>query len=90
MMRSSLDWRSCLALGAAPFAFAGDDDDDDKVPAADLEKVQATLTALGCTGYESVKKEEQGIYEIDDAKCKMGTVDIKLDKDYTVILISRY
>ena len=38
----------------------------------------------------NVKKEEQGIYEIDDAKCKMGTVDIKLDKDYTVILISRY
>lgn len=52
--------------------------------------MQATLTALDCTGYESIKKEEQGIYEIDDAKCKMGTVDIKLDKDYTVILISRY
>jgi hypothetical protein len=78
-----------LALGAAPFAFA-EDDDDDKVPAAELEKVQATLTALDCTGYESIKKEEQGIYEIDDAKCEMGTVDIKLDKDYTVILISRY
>ena len=77
-----------LALGAAPFAFAADD--DDKVPAAELEKVQATLTALDCTGYEEIKKEEQGIYEIDDAKCKMGTVDIKLDKDYTVILISRY
>lgn len=78
-----------LALGAAPFAFA-EDDDDDKVPAAELEKVQATLTSLGCDGYEEIKKEEQGIYEIDDAKCKMGTVDIKLDKDYTVILISRY
>ena len=77
-----------LALGAAPFAFAADD--DDKVPAAELEKVQATLTALDCTGYESLKMEEQGVYEIDDAKCKMGTVDIKLDKDYTVILISRY
>ena len=52
--------------------------------------MQATLTSLGCDGYEEIKKEEQGIYEIDDAKCKMGTVDIKLDKDYTVILISRY
>ena len=39
---------------------------------------------------EAIKKEEQGVYEIDDAKCKMGTMDIKLDKDYTVILISRY
>ena len=53
-----------LALSAGP-AFAEDDDDD--VPAAELEKVQATLTALGCTGYEEIKKEEQGIYEIDDA-----------------------
>ena len=30
------------------------------------------------------------IYEIDDAKCKMGTMDIKLDKDFSVILISRF
>jgi len=78
-----------LALSAAPFAFA-EDDDDDKVPAAEVEKIEATLSALGCKGYEGVKKEEQGVYEIDDAKCAMGTMDIKLDKDYTVILISRY
>ena len=65
-------------------------DDDDKVPAAEVEKIEAALSELGCKGYEAVKKEEQGIYEIDDAKCKMGTVDIKLDKDYTVVLISRY
>jgi hypothetical protein len=79
-----------LAVTAAPYAFAADDDDDDKVPAAEVEKIEAALSALGCKGYEGVKKEEQGIYEIDDAKCQMGTVDIKLDKDYTVILISRY
>ena len=40
--------------------------------------------------YQGIEKENSGIYEIEDAKCKMGTVDIKLDKDYTVILISRY
>ena len=79
-----------LALALASGTAYAKDDDDDKVPAAEIEKVQATLTALGCTGYEEIKKEEQGIYEIDDAKCNMGTVDIKLDKDYTVILISRY
>lgn len=78
-----------LSLGAAPFVFAADDDDD-KVPAAEVTKVEETLSTLGCSGYESIKKEEQGVYEIDDAKCKMGTVDIKLDKDYTVVLISRY
>ena len=66
------------------------DDDDDKVPAAEVERIEAALSELGCKGYEGLKKEEEGIYEIDDAKCKMGTMDIKLDKDYTVILISRY
>ena len=75
-------------VGATGFAFAKDD--DDKVPAAEVTKIEETLSTLGCSGYESVKKEEQGIYGIEDAKCKMGIVDIKLDKDYTVILISRY
>ena len=74
-----------LALIATTGAYAKDDDDA-KVPAAEVEKVEATLSTLGCKGYEGLKKEEQGIYEIDDAKCAMGTVDIKLDKDYTVIL----
>ncbi len=78
-----------FAAGATGFAFAKDDDDDN-VPAAEVTKIEEILSTLGCSGYESVKKEEQGIYEIEDAKCKMGTVDIKLDKDYTVILISRY
>ena len=78
-----------LALGST-LALAKDHDDDDKVPAAEVTKIEETLSTLGCSGYESIKKEEQGIYEIDDAKCKMGTVDIKLDKDYTVVLISCY
>ena len=76
-----------LALGCTA-AFA--DDDDDKVPAADMEKVKAALAELGCEDGEGFKKEQEGIYEIDDAKCKMGTMDIKLDKDFEVLLISRY
>jgi hypothetical protein len=78
-----------IAVGATGFPLAKDADDE-KVPAAEVTKIEETLSTLGCSGYESVKKEEQGIYEIEDAKCKMGIVDIKLDKDYTVILISRY
>jgi hypothetical protein len=78
-----------LALGIG-VAAADDDDDDDKVPAAEVEKIEAVLSELGCSGYEGLKKEEEGVYEIDDAKCKMGTMDIKLDKDVQVLLISRY
>ena len=73
---------------AATCAYADDDDDD--VPAAEVTKIEETLSTFGCSGYESIEKEANGIYEIEDAKCKMGTMDIKLDKDYTVILISRY
>ncbi|HSA66858.1 MAG TPA: PepSY domain-containing protein [Methyloceanibacter sp.] len=76
-----------LVLGCTA-AFA--DDDDDKVPAADMEKVKAALAELGCEDGEGFKKEAEGVYEIDDAKCKMGTMDIKLDKDFKVLLISRY
>jgi Peptidase propeptide and YPEB domain len=76
-----------LAFGST-VAFA--EDDDDKVPKAEMTKVTAALADLGCKDPEGVKKEEEGIYEIDDAKCKMGTMDIKLDKDFSVILISRY
>ena len=77
-----------LAL-TSTLAFAAVDDDD-KVPEADMTKVTGALADLGCKDPEGVKKEEQGIYEIDDAQCKMGTMDIKLDKDFSVILISRY
>jgi hypothetical protein len=78
-----------LTLGCTAVAFAKDDDDD-KISDADMAKVTAALADLGCKDPESVKKEGEGIYEIDVAKCKMGTMDIKLDKDFTVILISRY
>jgi peptidase YpeB-like protein len=77
-----------LALGST-LAFAADDDDD-KVPDAEVAKVKAAIAEFGCTDFEGIKKEELGLYEIDDAKCKMGTMDIKLDKDLSVILISRY
>lgn len=77
-----------LALGSG-FAYAAGDDDD-KVPEADMAKLKAALADLGCEDGEGFKKEAEGIYEIDDAKCKMGTMDIKLDKDFKVILISRY
>jgi hypothetical protein len=76
-----------LALGTT-LAYA--EDDDGAVSEADMAKIKAALSELGCEDGEGFKKESEGIYEIDDAKCKMGTMDIKLDKDFKVILISRY
>jgi len=45
----------------APPVFAFAKEDDEKVPAAEVTKIEETLSTLGCSGYESVKKEEQGI-----------------------------
>jgi len=47
-----------LALALGTTAVLADDDDDDKVPAAEVEKIEAVLSELGCSGYESLKKEE--------------------------------
>jgi len=78
-----------LVLGLAGTAAYADDDDDDKLPANVVEKIEATLSELGCSGYEEIEVEKNGVIEIDDAQCKMGTVDIKLDKDHKVLVISR-
>ena len=74
-----------LALSATPASAQ-----ENKVSDADMEKVNAALSELGCQPGEEVKKEEEGVYEIDDAKCKGGTMDVKLDKDFKLILMSRY
>lgn len=79
-----------LGLALAGTVAYAEDDDDDEVPAAEVEKIEAVLSDLGCSGFEELEKEDNGVYEVDDAKCKMGTVDIKLDKDYSVLVISRH
>jgi hypothetical protein len=64
---------------------------DNKVSSEEAEKIKAVLEAFGCTGGE-MEKEDEGstlLYEVDDAKCKSGEYDIKLDKNFNVIIIVR-
>jgi hypothetical protein len=63
----------------------------DKVSSEEAEKIKAALEAFGCTGGE-MEKEDEGstlLYEVDDAKCKSGEYDIKLDKNFNVIIMLR-
>jgi len=46
-----------------------------------MAKVTAALVDLGYKDPEGVKHEEEGIYEIDDAKCS-GQDGLKLDKAF--------
>ena len=63
---------------------------DTPVTPAEAEKIKATLEAFGCTGGKMEKETEASSYfEVDDAKCRDGQYDIKLDKDFKVISITR-
>ena len=48
------------------------------------------MEAWGCSGGK-MEQETEGtsVYEVDDAKCKDGQYDIKLDKEFKVISITR-
>ena len=63
---------------------------DSPATPAEAEKIKAALEALGCTGGKMEKETEgSGYFEVDDAKCKDGQYDIKLDKDFKVTVMTR-
>jgi hypothetical protein len=63
---------------------------DAPVSPPDVAKIQATLQAWGCSGGKIEQETEAtGVYEVDDAKCKDGQYDIKFDKDFKVMVITR-
>lgn len=63
---------------------------DTPVSEAEAQKIRAALESWGCSGGKMEKETEAtSVYEVDDAKCRDGQYDIKLDKDFKVIVISR-
>jgi hypothetical protein len=55
------------------------------------EKIKAALESFGCSGGKIEKEDDDNtlLYEIDEAKCKSGEYDIKLDKNFNVIIMLR-
>jgi hypothetical protein len=74
-----------LSVALAAPAIAAEETEASK---EESEKVKAAIAQIGCEASE-VEKETSGVFEIDDAKCKIGQYDIKLDKDFTIISITR-
>jgi hypothetical protein len=63
---------------------------DTPVSDADAQKIRAALQPWGCSGGKMEQETEgSGVYEVDDAKCPGGQYDIKLDKEFKVISITR-
>ena len=70
------------AFASSTFALA-----DTPATPAEFEKIKAALEVLGCTDGKIEKETEgSGCFEVDDAKCKDGQCDIKLDKDFKMIM----
>jgi hypothetical protein len=72
-----------IMFGAAAMA-------DEPVSEDEGKKIQAALQEWGCNGGEMEKEPGPLIYEIDDADCSDGEYDIRLDRDFDVILIARH
>jgi hypothetical protein len=63
---------------------------DTPVTPTEAEKIKTALEAWGCTGGKMEKETEgSGYFEVDDAKCRDGQYDIKLDQDFKVISMTR-
>jgi len=73
-------------LVSSAFALA-----DTPVTPAEAEKIKAALEAFGCTGGKMEKETEgSGYFEVDDANCNWGgQYDIKLDKDFKLLSMTR-
>lgn len=72
-----------MALGATT-AHA----DDDELSKEATEKVKAAIAKMNCTGWDEVEVEDNGVIELEDVKCDIGTVDIKLTKDYKIRVVT--
>ena len=63
---------------------------DEKVSEADGKKIQDAIAAWGCSGGEMEKESEgSGVFEVDDANCKGGQYDVKLDANFSVTSMSK-
>ncbi|MDO9381594.1 MAG: hypothetical protein Q7T86_01905 [Hyphomicrobiaceae bacterium] len=75
---------AAVALFAAP-AFADEKPSDDEAKA-----LTAAASALGCSGGQLEKESEaSGVFEVNDAKCKDGQFDIKFDKDFKLLNLTK-
>ncbi len=74
---------SIVLVSSAAFA-------NQKLSDAEAKTGVAAATALGCEGGEWEKETEAtGVYELDDAKCKDGQFDVKFDKDFKLLNMTR-
>lgn len=50
----------------------------------EVASVRESIARIGCEA-ETIEKEDDDLYEIDDAECEIGQYDIKLDGAFEII-----
>ncbi len=79
-----------FAILTLAFAFSSSAFADEKLTEDESKKGVAAAAAMGCEGGKWEKESEaSGIYELDDAKCKSGSFDLKFDKEFKLIVMTR-
>ena len=83
--------KSVVVSAIAMFALAAPAFADSKPSAEESTKIKEALAAAGYSGGEMEKESEgSGVFEVDDAKDKSGgQFDIKLDKEFRIMSVTR-
>lgn len=83
---------AAVAIGGAATASGGGESDSDDVSLSSAEGKEATAAALAATNggtANSVEKDNENgsIWEVEVTRDDGSTVDVRLDKDYKVVVI---
>ncbi|MCB1885198.1 MAG: hypothetical protein KDG89_14570 [Geminicoccaceae bacterium] len=82
--------RLIMLLALSPLLLASPGWAQDIQETASPEEAQAVrdeIAKIGCKA-ETIEKERDDLFEIDDAQCEIGQYDIKLNKDYKITSIT--
>ena len=58
------------------------------IHADEVQRVQEAIGRIDCQA-QTVEKESDTLYEIDDATCGIGQYDIKLNENFEIISMTR-
>lgn len=73
-----------LAFAAAVALFVFDAQADRAVTAEEQASIEAALAAEGCSGGAYEYDDDDGGFDVDDARCADGAYDFELSRDYGI------
>lgn len=72
------------ALAQAPAQPAAPANGDRPATAEERTRVLAALAAVGCRDPRSIEREDDGEFDVENARCADGVYDVELDAQYRI------